>query len=234
MSDTPRYALPLLDAAQAQKHVTVNEALSRADVLAAGRVETRGALAAPAAPEDGTGFIVGAGATGIWAGQDDAIALALNGGWAFVPPWRGAAFWVDADGAIASWDGTAWVDGLQAGSSGGAATFGRIVEIDHVLAQAGVSTTAALIPDKAIVLGVSGRVTAGIAGATGWSLGIAGAPTRYGSGYGAGAGSYALGVTGQPQAYYGGTALEITAEGGAFTAGTIRLAVHLLALSAPF
>ena len=41
MSETPRFAMPLLDAAQAQKHVTVNEALMRADMLAAACVESR-------------------------------------------------------------------------------------------------------------------------------------------------------------------------------------------------
>ena len=33
MTDTPRMSLPLLAPAQAQKHVTVNEALARIDAL---------------------------------------------------------------------------------------------------------------------------------------------------------------------------------------------------------
>ena len=40
MSNSPRIGLPYLDAAQAQKHVTMNEALARLDVVAAARVET--------------------------------------------------------------------------------------------------------------------------------------------------------------------------------------------------
>ena len=84
MSDTSRYAMPLLDAAQAQKHVTVNEALLRADALGARVAEDKGLTVPPVGPADGTAWIVGAAATGDWAGQDDAIALFLNGGWLFV------------------------------------------------------------------------------------------------------------------------------------------------------
>ncbi len=232
MSETPRYAMPLLDAAQAQKHVTVNEALARADALAAGRVERRDLSSPPAAPADGDVFIVGAGATDDWAGQDGALALFLNGGWAFVAPWEGAAFWVAAERVRATYDGGSWIAGRAAGAAGGAATLGRVVEIDQVLSGAS-TTTASVIPDKAVVLGVTGRVIEAVGGAASWSLGVAGSPDRYGSGYGTGAGSLAHGVTGQPQAYYGGTALVLTATGGSFTGGTVRLAVHMMEIMPP-
>lgn len=232
MPDTPRFAMPLLDAAQAQKHVTVNEALSRADALSAGRVERRDLTAPPAAPADGDVHIVGAGATGDWAGQDGALALYLNGGWEFVAPWDGAAVWVAAERRRVTWGGGAWVEGRAAGSAGGAATLMRVVETEQALTGA-ATVTAAVIPDKGVVIGVSGRVVEAITGAAGWSLGVAGSPDRYGAGYGVAAGSFTQGVTGQPQAYYGATALEVTAEGGAFTGGTVRLAVHLMEIVPP-
>jgi Protein of unknown function (DUF2793) len=232
MSDTPRFAMPLLDAAQAQKHVTVNEALMRADLLGAARVEERGRSAPPAAPADGEVQIVGAGATGDWAGHEAELALSLNGGWAFVAPWSGCTVWVAAERTRLTWDDGAWVAGHLGGSPGGAATLGRVIEVDHALSGA-VSTTAAVIPDKAVVLGVTGRVVAAITGATAWSLGVAGSPDRYGAGYGTAAGAYAHGVTGQPQAYYGATPLTITSSGGAFTGGMVRLAVHVLELGPP-
>lgn len=232
MSDTPRFAMPLLDAAQAQKHVTVNEALMRADLLGAARVESRGLAGPPAGPADGEVHIVGAGATGAWAGHDGALALYLNGGWNFVAPWGGCTVWVATERARLTWDGGFWVAGHVAGSPGGAATLARVVEMDHALSGT-VSTTAPVIPDKAVVLGVTGRVVTGIIGASGWSLGVPGSPDRYGSGYGTGAGSFAQGVTGHPQAYFGATPLAITAIGGAFGGGVLRLAVHLLELSPP-
>lgn len=232
MSDTPRYAMPLLDAAQAQKHVTVNEALARVDALAAGRVERRDLSAPPAGPSDGDAFIVAPGATGDWAGQEGALALFLNGGWAFVAPWEGAEFWVAAERLRVTRDGGAWVEGRAAGAAGGAATLGRVVEIDQSLSGAS-TTTAAVIPDKAVVLGVTGRVIEAITGATSWGLGVEGGTDRYGTGYGTAAGAFARGVTGQPQAYYGATALVLTAAGGEFTGGTVRLAVHLLEVVPP-
>jgi Protein of unknown function (DUF2793) len=232
MSETPRFAMPLLDAAQAQKHVTVNEALMRADVLGAGRVEDRHLTEPPALPVDGHAHIVGAGAAGAWAGRDGDLALFLNGGWEFVTPWEGCVLWVAAERVRVTRVGAAWTGEAGGTSPGGAATLGRIVEIDHALTGA-ASATAPVIPDKAVVLGVTGRVLAEITGASGWSLGVTGSADRYGSGYGTGVGAYAHGVTGQPQAYYGATPLEVTAEGGAFTGGTVRLAVHLMELQPP-
>ncbi len=233
MSDTLNFVMPLLDAAQAQKHVTLNEALVRADALAAGTVEDRGLTVPPGAPTDGTAWIVGAGATADWAGRDDDLALYLNGGWAFVAPWPGLSVWVAAAGRRTTWTGTAWQDGLVAHTSSGAATYQRVVEVDHTLAAAATSTTTAIIPDKAVVLGVTGRVLTAIAGAASWSLGVAGATTRYGTGYGTAQGAFAHGVTGQPQAYYGATSLQITADSGAFTAGSVRLAVHFQEIAPP-
>jgi len=233
MSDTARFKLPLLDAAQAQKHVTVNEALVRADTLGAGRVERRDLTAPPAGPADGDAHIVATGATGAWAGQDGDLALYLNGGWVFVSPFSGQSLWIEAERLTVTYTGGSWIAGWQTGTAGGAATLGRVAEIDHILALAVSSTTTVIIPDKAVVLGVTGRVTTAIAGVTGWSLGVAGATNRYGSGYGAAFNAFAHGVSGQPQAYFGATALEITAEGGSFTAGAIRLAVHYLEISPP-
>ena len=232
MSETPRFAMPLLDAAQAQKHVTVNEALMRADVLGAARVEDRHLTEPPALPVDGNAHIVGAGATGAWAGHDGDLGLFFNGGWVFVAPWEGCTVWVAAERTRVTRVGGAWTQEQSGVSPGGAATMARVVEIDHAL-SGGVSTTAPIIPDKAVVLGVTGRVLAAITGASGWSMGVAGSPDRYGAGYGTAAGAFAHGVTGQPQAYYGTTPLKITAEGGAFTGGTLRLAVHLLELQPP-
>ena len=70
---TTRHGLPLLQAGQAQKEVTHNEALVLLDLLAHPAVE--GVLATPpAAPTPGQGWIIGAGATGAWSGQDGALA----------------------------------------------------------------------------------------------------------------------------------------------------------------
>ena len=233
MSDTFRFSLPLLDAAQAQKHVTINEALVRADILGARRIESRSFSTPPVSPVDGTAYVVGPSPSGDWASEENNIALFLNGGWVFVTPWSGARFWVEDQGNDAVFQGGTWHSASISLGSEGASTAANIIEFDHDLAASTVSTTTAVIPDKAIVLGVTGRVVAAITGAGSWSLGVAGSPDRYGSGIGKDLGSFAHGVTGQPQAYFGPTSLEITSDGPAFTGGTIRLAVHLFSLTPP-
>ena len=225
--------MPLLDAAQAQKHVTVNEALVRADILAAGRVESRSLSTPPATPGDGEAYVVGQAATGDWSGSEDSIALFLNGGWDFITPWIGAKLWIHDESVDAIFIGSGWETSAVSVSIGAARTSAKIIEIDHDLSSGTVSTTPAIIPDKAIVMGVTGRVITEITGPTSWSLGVSGSSDRYGSGYGLSVGAFAHGVTGQPQTYFGPTSLEITSDGPAFSSGTIRLAVHCLTLSPP-
>ena len=233
MSDTQRFNMPLLDAAQAQKHVTVNEALLRADALAAARVESRNLSAPPVSPLDGTAYVVGAGATNEWNGQDGNIAVSLNNGWEFITPWDGLRMWDFESATEVRYLDGAWISNAISVTSNQAFTTSHTIEFDHALASSATSTTIAIIPDKAIVLGVSGRVIQEITGANSWSLGVTGSPDRYGSGYGLSVGSFAHGVTSQPQTYFGATSLEITSDGPSFTAGSIRLAVHYLAISPP-
>ena len=231
MADTPNLAMALLEGAQSQKHVTVNEALTRLDAMVAGRLVV-GNSAPPIDPAEGLLHIVPAGAVGAWAGHEGELALFVNGGWEFAHPWPGLTGRTDAGQPVVH-DGMGWAPGLQAAGPGGAATLGEVIEIDHVLGAGPVSVTVAMIPDKAVVIGVTARVMAQIGGATAWSLGVAGSPDRYGSGFGTAAGSVAHGVTGSPLAYYGDTPLELPAAGGEFSAGAVRLAVHMLSLRPP-
>lgn len=78
-----RLGLPLLFAGQAQKEVFVNQALAVIDGVIHCAVEgTR--TAPPTAPGDGTAWLIGAPATGEWAGQDNALALRQAGQWFYV------------------------------------------------------------------------------------------------------------------------------------------------------
>lgn len=225
--------LALLEPAQAQKHVTVNEALLRLDALASRQVLSAALTEPPGSAANGDRFVVAAGASGDWAGEDGRIAFRVNGGWEFHSPWVGfRAFDVATHGWIV-FDGANWRRDVLALSPGGGATMARVIEIEHVVTAGASSTTAAVIPDKAVVLGVSGRVIETLTGVTGWKLGTAGGTDRYGSGIGATAGSHAHGVSGTPMAYYGPTPLVLTAEGGSFTGGKVRICVHLLEIAPP-
>lgn len=87
-SVTPRYALPMLFAGQAQKEVFVNEALLRTDLLLHCAVEAR-LTSPPAAPLPGQSWLVGPGAAGAFAGHEDKIAAWTQGGWRFLAPQPG-------------------------------------------------------------------------------------------------------------------------------------------------
>ena len=80
---SPRLALPLLFAGQAQKEFFINEALLRADLLLHCVVEGE-RQAPPANPAAGEAWLVGNAPTGAFIGQADAIAGWTNDGWRFV------------------------------------------------------------------------------------------------------------------------------------------------------
>ncbi|MEM1019922.1 MAG: DUF2793 domain-containing protein [Pseudomonadota bacterium] len=94
MSTTDRLLIPLLQTAQAQKEITHNEALALLDHMVQAVVETVPDPTPPMSPIDGATYIVGASATGDWAGQEDKLALRINGAWQFVTPFDGLTVWL--------------------------------------------------------------------------------------------------------------------------------------------
>lgn len=82
---SPRFGLPLLYVGQSQKETFVNEALSRIDALLCCAVEGE-AASPPAAPVDGSCWLLAGTPDGAWAGQaSGAIACYQGGQWLFVP-----------------------------------------------------------------------------------------------------------------------------------------------------
>jgi hypothetical protein len=109
MTDTtPRSGLPLLAAAQAQKHVTHNEALLKLDALLFARVIDRDLAEPPDSPGDGDTYLIPAGATAAWSGRDGALAHAVDGTWRFYPPFTGLAAYVVDEALLIVFDGGAW------------------------------------------------------------------------------------------------------------------------------
>ncbi len=116
---TPNLALPLLAAAQAQKHVTVNEALARLDGLVQLSVISSALTSPPATPAEGDRYIVATGATGAWAGWGDSVALFSGGAWLRLIPQNGWLAWDQAAGGIVTYDSATGWSALQTGGSGG-------------------------------------------------------------------------------------------------------------------
>ncbi len=106
--DTTILSLPLILPAQAQKHVTHNEALVALDLIVQLSVLNRTLATAPALPAVGDRHIVAAGATGLWAGQAGRIALCAETGWQFTQPLPGWRAHVLSEGQTAVFDGLVW------------------------------------------------------------------------------------------------------------------------------
>jgi len=102
-----RLSLPFLQPAQAQKHVTHNEALERLDLLVQLVLEGFDAIAPPVAALDGQVWALGLAPQGDWAGQGGKLAARVGGAWLFVPPATG---WYATHAAqMRVFDGQSWV-----------------------------------------------------------------------------------------------------------------------------
>lgn len=108
MDETTKLKLPYIMAAQAQKHVTHNEAIRALDAVVQIGVADRDLAAPPASPAEGDSYIVAAGASGAWAGHDGKVAAWQDGAWSFHAPQEGWLAWVCDEDVLLAWDGTAW------------------------------------------------------------------------------------------------------------------------------
>jgi hypothetical protein len=232
MTDTPRLALPAIEAAQAQKHVTHNEALVLLDALTHLTVESRALSAPPGSPTEGNSYIPASGAGGAWSGWDGQIVLYSGGAWVRITPVPGMKAWIRAERLTVTYEDGLWRDGIALTAHGGRVTL-RAKEEELILGGTFTETTdAAFIPDRAIVLGVASRTTLLITGATSYGVGVSGNSTQFGNLLGIALGSTNNGVIG-PSAFYTNTRVRVTANGGNFTAGRVRLIVYFLEMSVP-
>ncbi len=130
MPNTPNLALPYIEAAQAQKHVTHNEALSLLDALVQLAVTDRDLSVPPGSPANGERYIVAASPSGAWAGHAGHLAAWQDGAWMFTVPHAGFLAYLVDEATVAIWNGSAWVD-----------LFSMITALQN-LARLGVGTTA--------------------------------------------------------------------------------------------
>ena len=109
MSDiTTHLLLPYILAAQAQKHVTHNDALQLLDAMVQLSVLDRDFTAPPASPVDGDRYIVTSGATGLWADWDLNLATWVDGVWMRLVPRPGWLAWIADEATFFVWNGSAW------------------------------------------------------------------------------------------------------------------------------
>ncbi len=232
MDRTAELDLPLVQASQAQKHVTVNEALVRLDGLVQLTVQALDRTDPPADAADGAVYAVPAGATGDWASYSGQLAIRDNGGWSYATPRAGWRGWLAPTGDGLLFDGTDWVVGGQAASPFGAVGQVRVVETEVDTAAGGSVTTSAILPAYGLLLGVSGVVVQAITGASAWRVGLPGSGGKFGTGIGGQLGSWINGPT-VPEPIWSPTGLLVEAEGGSFSGGRVRLSAHIFSMTPP-
>ncbi|OYX02731.1 MAG: ribonuclease III [Caulobacter vibrioides] len=216
---TPRLGLPYVVAAQAQKHIPINESLARLDALVQLAVESRALAAQPVSPLGGGVWILPAGAFGAaWAGQSAGTLMRFEAGaWEPLIPGEGVLAWVKDENQVVAFDGTAWTPlsatfrSLTAAASPGLAnTRLEILEQEVTLSGASTATTI-VIPSN---------------------CGVAGEASKFGGALGVAKNASNVGVLG-PTAYYADTPVVLTAVGGNFVGGKVRVAIHVLRFDAP-
>jgi hypothetical protein len=236
---TPRLSLPIVAAGQAQKHITVNEALGKLDGLVQLAVQSRTVAAQPTSPADGAMHILPTGATGAsWFDKAAGLlARHADGVWETLTPSAGWLAWVIDEGLALIHDGQNWTplsstfkNLTAARSPFFAAIRFEVLEQEVTLSGASVATVA--IPNRAIVLGVSTRTSVAIAGATSYSCGVAGETGKFGGSLGVAKNASNVGVIG-PTAYYADTPVVITAAGGNFTGGKVRVSIQVMRFDPP-
>ncbi len=132
MSQTsPTLSLPYIQPAQAQKHVTHNEALRILDAITQLSVISTTLTEPPGQVANGDRYIVADAATGAWAGQDANVAVWVESAWQFFTPNVGWRADISGSGEEVRYDGTDW----QSVGGGGA------VDLQNV-ASVGIGTTA--------------------------------------------------------------------------------------------
>lgn len=113
MTKTNNLNISLVEQSQAQKEVTINEAITALEALQNRGIEDKDLSSPPVSPSDGDVYIIATSATGDWLGHENDIAY-YSSSWKFVSPNEGLLMWMKDENSLYYFDGSGW----QAFSSG--------------------------------------------------------------------------------------------------------------------
>ena len=105
---TPRFALPYIQASQAQKEVTHNEALLMVDALVSLSLEDRHLSAPPISPQNGQVWFINGAGSGAWNGQSSKLAHYDSGQWYFYVVPDGLRAWIKDEAGYFVYSGGSW------------------------------------------------------------------------------------------------------------------------------
>lgn len=234
---TDHLDLPFLMPEQAQKHVTVNSALQRLDLLVQMRLKALGTNDPPGTSAAGDGYGLGDSPTGAWSEHAGQCAFMQDGAWVFVTPQNGWRSWSEADGKIYLYGINGWeVLDTQSSPASPAIPAGMQFtrsDHEHVITAGAQNVTGLVIPAHTTVLAITGIVQETITGQKTWQLGVAEDTGRYGNQIGYQQGSTVKGLSAYPQVYYAPTPVVVKPVSGLFVAGKIHLRLYSLTFSLP-
>ncbi|MEH0071956.1 hypothetical protein V6L77_19300 [Pannonibacter sp. Pt2-lr] len=121
---------------------------------------------------------------------------------------------------------------MLARSSGGATAGLSVLEATLEEMSGTYVEAEGLIPDRAVVFAVSCRTLTTITGAASYDCGLSSDRSKFGGSLGVSAGAQNAGVIG-PAAFYAPTSVRLSANGGSFTGGAVRVAVQCLIAGVP-
>lgn len=221
MKQTDKLGLPYIITSQAQKEVTHNEALNRLDIFITPIVKDI-VNSPPSNPQEGELVIIGKQPSGGFTNHMHALAQYKGGGWLFYAPFKWMDAVVESIESKMVYDGTGWVPfGLIMKDTG---EYLRVEHWQEDISLSGkeVSSTL-LLPDRSSVMAINVRVLDEIQGSTSFKVGVSGDLARYGNEIGVAKDSTNVGMSYHPITYYQDTAVMLTAVGGDFSGGVVRV-----------
>lgn len=119
--------------------------INKLDAIVMPAIKDRNLTAPPASPSEGDRYLVAAGGSGDWTGQDGNLAMYYEKTWTFLTPKEGWAFWVDDENTQIVYDGAAWT-AAYVPSIGGTFTGGIAFET----AETGTQSIITITPSAAL------------------------------------------------------------------------------------
>lgn len=235
MTTSPNLGITYLEQNQAQKHLTVNEGFEIIDAITQFVVQSAVLEAAPGSPVEGQAWIPNQDADiatdspgDAWEGQEGNVAVYTSGGWLFLTPVEGWEARVGDTGGVIYYNGSSWVDRTSTLNAG----YTQLRADEELLDLTSATTTSISFPNQCIILGASVRVVTAITGAASFDAGDGSTVDRFGGSLGIAEGSTNQGLVG-PAGNYAATTVTLTPNGGAFTAGEVRVCLHYIATQPP-
>lgn len=164
MVTTKNLGISLLEQSQAQKEVTINQAINRIDAILNTGAKSRSLATPPSSPATGDLYIVASSPTGDWVGQAGKLAY-FDVIWRFISPNLGLTLWVNDESVTVTHNGSVWLTNAVATKTGASYTLTSGDHGGHLIINNSTAVTLTLpnnLPvnfNCAIIQGGTGQIT---------------------------------------------------------------------------